>query len=216
MSQIDDLKKKIGSLKNTTKTKASAKAKSASAKKTSTRQTPKRKTETRPATKEKVAPKKDDPLKPLELKQEMFCQEYLIDLNATQAAIRAGYTEKSARVTASKMLTNANIQARVQELFDARAKRVQVDQDYVLRTIIDTVERCNQTVKPVLNKAGDHQLTETKDGEGLAYIFDAGNTLRGAELLGKHLKMFTDKVEQSGPNGGPVETVTRIELVAPE
>lgn len=81
---------------------------------------------------------------------------------------------------------------------DARAKRVEVTADYVLNTIVETIERCRQSVRPKVNKAGEHELTETPDGEGLAYVFDAGNALRGAELLGKHLKLFTDKIEHSG------------------
>lgn len=49
-------------------------------------------------------------------KQEMFCREYLVDLNATQAAIRAGYSDKTARSQANRMLTNVDIEKRIQEL----------------------------------------------------------------------------------------------------
>jgi phage terminase small subunit len=138
----------------------------------------------------------------------MFCQEYLIDLNGTQAAIRAGYAPRSANVTASQLLTKPNIQRRVQELFDARSKRVQVNQDYVLSVIVETIERCRQSVRPKLARDGEHDLTETPTGEGLAYVFDAANILRGTDQLGRHLKMFTDKVEHTGKDGGAVKLIT--------
>lgn len=69
-----------------------------------------------------------------------------------------------------------------------RAERVEVTQDYVLRTIVDTIERCKQA-EPVRGKDGE------ETGE---YKFDSSAVLKGAELLGKHLKLFTDKTELSG------------------
>lgn len=68
----------------------------------------------------------------LNLKQEQFCQEYIIDLNATQAYIRAGYEEKSANVTSSQLLANPKVQLRIQELMDERARRTEITQDKVL------------------------------------------------------------------------------------
>jgi len=124
-------------------------------------------------------------------KQEQFCQEYLIDLNATQAAIRAGYSEKTANEQGARLLANVSIQARLKELQDARQQRVQVDQDYVLKTILDTIERCKQA-EPVMIKE-DGEWVET--GE---YKFDANAVLKGAELLGKHLAMWTDKTKIEG------------------
>ena len=59
-------------------------------------------------------------------KQERFCREYLIDLNATQAAIRAGYAEGSAKVTASRLLSNANVAARIAELQEKTARKVEI------------------------------------------------------------------------------------------
>lgn len=124
-------------------------------------------------------------------KQEQFCQEYLIDLNATQAAIRAGYSEKTANEQGAQNLAKLSIQARIKELQDARQQRVQIDQDYVLKTIVETVERCKQA-EPVMIKE-DGEWVES--GE---YKFDATNVLKGAELLGKHLAMWTDKTKIEG------------------
>jgi phage terminase small subunit len=64
-------------------------------------------------------------------------------------------------------------------------------------------------------KNGEPVLIEDENGLLVpGYTFDAGSVLRGAELLGRHLKMFTDKVEHGGTGGGSLEMITRIELVA--
>ena len=73
-------------------------------------------------------------------KQEQFCQEYLIDLNGTQAAIRAGYSKNSANDIAAQNLAKPNIQARVAELKAKRNKKVEIDQIYVLKTLKTIIE----------------------------------------------------------------------------
>jgi phage terminase small subunit len=70
-------------------------------------------------------------------KQEMFCKEYLIDLNATQAAIRAGYSKKTAKEQGCENLTKPNIQIKIAELKESRSKRVEVDSDYVLKELLN-------------------------------------------------------------------------------
>lgn len=135
-------------------------------------------------------------------KQQRFVEEYLVDLNATQAAIRAGYSEKTAYSIGDENLKKPEIAKSIQEAMNKRAKRTEVNADYVLRTITETIERCKQA-EPVLDREGQ------PTGE---YRFDSTAVLKGAELLGKHLKMFTDKTELTGANGGPIN-VSRIELV---
>lgn len=138
-------------------------------------------------------------------KQEAFVREYLIDLNGTQAAIRAGYSAKTAEVQASRLLSNAKVAATVQAAMDKRAERTEITADYVLESIVSTMERCKQ-VEPIFDRKGDPVLVETPDGEmARAYTFNAAGVLKGAELLGKHLKLFTDKVEHTGKDGGPIE-----------
>ena len=66
-------------------------------------------------------------------KQEQFCKEYIIDLNATQAAIRAGYSEKTAEAQASRLLTNVKVSNRIQELKQKRSERTEIKADDVLR-----------------------------------------------------------------------------------
>lgn len=134
----------------------------------------------------------------LTAKQQRFVAEYLVDLNATQAAIRAGYAAKRADATGYENLRKPEVAAAVSESMKARESRTQITQDYVLKTIVDTVERCRQA-SPVLDRRGEPVMVELPDGSTApAYAFDAQAVLKGAELLGKHLKLFTDKVEHSG------------------
>lgn len=144
---------------------------------------------------------KDDKLTP---KQELFVKEYLVELNATQAAIKAGYSKKTAEVIGFENLRKPKIQAAIQAAMDQRAERTKITADYVLNTIHETVERCRQAY-PVLDRKGNQVYAETPDGEMLpAYTFDSKGVLKGCELLGKHLKLFTEKHEHTGADGGPV------------
>jgi len=116
-------------------------------------------------------------------KQEAFVSEYLVDLNATQAAIRAGYAEKSADVEGSRLLVNTKVAKAVAAAQAKRSERTEITQDYVLAVITNTIERCQQA-----KAVTDHDGEET--GE---WTFNANAVLKGAELLGRHLAMFTDK-----------------------
>lgn len=93
----------------------------------------------------------------------MFCREYLVDLNGTQAAIRAGYSENTANEQAAQLLAKLSIKEYVQSLMDERAKRVDITADYVLNTIQEVTERCKQGV-PVLvdgQETGNGSLSQT-------------------------------------------------------
>lgn len=128
-------------------------------------------------------------------KQSLFVDEYLKDLNATQAAIRAGYSKKTADQQASRLLTNVKVREYLAQRQSERSKRIEITQDFVLQTILETVQRCRQ-VAPVLDRAGNQIFVETPDGEEApAFEFDAKNVLKGLELLGKHLRVFSDKDE---------------------
>ena len=129
----------------------------------------------------------------LTTQQQRFVEEYLIDLNATQAAIRAGYSQKTAYSQGQRLLKNVEIGKTISEAQKKREERTNITQDYVLQSITETIERCKQAV-PVLDKKGNPLMIETAGGElAPAYTFQAANVLKGSELLGKHLGMFVDR-----------------------
>ena len=131
----------------------------------------------------------------LTMKQKCFVEEYLVDLNATQAAIRADYSPKTARAIGAENLTKPDIAKAVTEAMANRSERTMVDQDWVLDAIVSTVKRCQQAM-PITDKNGEPVMVETPNGNmAPAYKFDAAAVLRGAELAGKHLGMFKDKVD---------------------
>ncbi|MCL2548572.1 MAG: terminase small subunit [Symbiobacteriaceae bacterium] len=121
-------------------------------------------------------------------KQEYFCQQYLIDRNATQAAIRAGYSEKTARTQAAQLLAKLSIRSRVHELQKEQAERLCIDADWTVLRFVELAERCMQ-ITPVME--WDRASKEyVPTGE---YQFDSRGANRALELLGKHLGMFSDK-----------------------
>lgn len=124
----------------------------------------------------------------LTAKQQQFVKEYLVDLNATQAAIRAGYSQKNADKIGSELLGKTRVAQAVQEAMDKRSEKVEITADYVLSTIKETVEKCKQEEQ--------HQAV-----------------FKGCELLGKHLKLFTEKTEVSGINGKPIESKWTVEFI---
>lgn len=106
-------------------------------------------------------------------KQSAFVREYLVDLNATQAAIRAGYSAKTAEQQGPRLLGNVEVAAAVQKGMDKRAQKVGITAEEVLTDII-------------------------RIGNSAEAAEDFPAALKARELLGKHLKLFTDKVEISG------------------
>jgi phage terminase small subunit len=137
-------------------------------------------------------------------KQELFCQEYIIDLNATQASIRAGYSEKTATTQGPRLLENVGVRERINELQAARSERTEITADYVLRTIQETIERCKQAVPVMEHCPFEKKLVPT--GE---YKFEHNGVLKGCELLGKHLKLFTEKHELTGKDGAPLGSILK-------
>lgn len=133
-------------------------------------------------------------------KQVRFCEEYLIDLNATQAAIRAGYSEKTAKQIASENLAKPDLHAYIAELQQKRSQRTEITSDFVLSGLKEVAERCLQK-SPVLE--WDHVakgLVQKRDGDGNnIWEFDSTGANRSFELLGKHLGLFEKDNEQKKP-----------------
>lgn len=134
-------------------------------------------------------------------RQQRFVDEYLVDLNATRAAVRAGYAQGSADVHATRLLAHASVRAAIDAAIAKRSERTEITQDYVLKTIRETIERCSQA-RAVLTKKGEHVFVETPSGQMQpAYTFEPFAVLKGAELLAKHLGMLVDKKELTGKDG---------------
>jgi len=156
-------------------------------------------------------------------KQEMFCREYLIDLNATQAAIRAGYSENTARKIGSENLTKPDVQNRIAELKANRNEQVNIDAAYVLRRLVEIdqmdvldIVKDDLSLKPVSEwpptwrryiSGFDVAEMFENSGEGgareLAGILKKikwPDNVKNLELLGKHISVmaFKEQVEQSG------------------
>ena len=118
-------------------------------------------------------------------KQQRFVEEYLIDLNATQSAIRAGYSEKTAAVIGAENLIKPNIAKAIAEAQEKLSNKAQV-----------TVE---MVVQGLLNEAKDLSEGSTQSARVSAWAH-----------LGKHLGMFKDKIEHTGPNGGPIDLSLKV------
>lgn len=126
-------------------------------------------------------------------KERRFVEEYPIDFNATQAAIRAGYSKKSAAVIGHENLRKPKIQDALNETRKSLTERTELSEAYIVNSVIDTMERCKQAV-PVLDKQGKPVMVETPDGDlAPAYAFQPAHILKGSEILGKHLGMFDGK-----------------------
>lgn len=122
-------------------------------------------------------------------KQKRFCQEYLIDLNATQAAIRAGYSEKSAYSVEQRMLKNVEVKKYIAEQME-RLKNEKISSAQEVLEYLTSVMRGEQKEQVPLMYY-DKQILEEKS----ASIKDR---LKAAELLGKRYALFTEKLEVEG------------------
>ena len=133
--------------------------------------------------------------KELSAKQELFCEEYMLDLNATQAYKRAGYTainDNVAGVQGHRLLKNTKIHARIKDLMDERKDVLLIDAYFVVEQLKESNQRCMSKVTPVLewdpvNKEMAHKQDEAGNK---VYEFDSSGANKSAELLGRHLGIF--------------------------
>ena len=174
-------------------------------------------------------------------KQRKFCDEYLIDLNATQAAIRAGYSPKTAEQTASRLLRNVKVQEYIAKRQKELSRSTEITQERVIKELAliafsnnadyahvvekkmkaevggALVDVLDEDGKPVMYRTVEPVLTEElteeqkralavikKGREGLEVT--SSDKVKALELLGKHLGIFTDKIEAN------VNDTTRSEL----
>lgn len=127
----------------------------------------------------------------LTAKQRRFCDEYLIDLNATQAAIRAGYSEKNARNIASENLAKPNIKAYIDERMAEKESQLIATQDEVLKYLTSVLRGESQSTEIVVEGTGDG----CSEARTLKKEPSEKERLRAAEMLGKRYGLYTDKVE---------------------
>ena len=150
----------------------------------------------------------------LTAKQKRFVEEYLIDLNATQAAIRAGYSPNSARDIGSENLTKPHIRARVDEALAERSKRTGINADRVVRELariafVNAADVINFDTATLSENASEDDTAAiasvkvktipTDAGEGVEREIRMCDKLKALELLGKHLGMFNNDPESNVP-----------------
>lgn len=129
-------------------------------------------------------------------KQEQFVREYVIDFNGTQAAIRAGYSEKSAKVEASRLLTNADVSCAIAELVEEKKQRCKVDADYVVQNLTEILERSKSGQIKMRFDPVEREMVAVRDDEGRpVWEFDSMGANKAAELIGKSIGMFTDRIK---------------------
>ncbi len=157
-------------------------------------------------------------------KQKRFVAEYLVDLNATAAAKRAGYSEKTACEQAARLLANVKVQTAVQEAKQARQERTEITQDMVLR---ETAKLAFFDIRKMFDKNGkpldismldddtaavlvglDVQDVTDNDGDYVGFVkkYKMADKIKALELLGKHLGTWEPK------DDGPKDETTEDDL----
>ena len=126
-------------------------------------------------------------------KQKLFAAEYLIDHNATQAAIRAGYSAKSADVIGYQLLGKTSVSDAITGLQAARSSRTEITQDWALTSLQKVYERCMD-----------------------ADTFNAAGACRAIELISKILGLLSDRVQLTGAGGGPIAVEQADKPIDPE
>jgi len=153
---------------------------------------------------------REQPETGLNEKQERFCQEYIKDLNGTQAAIRAGYSKRAASQGASELLANPKVAFRVAELKEASLRRNETEADMLLRQLVeqatadvaDIIDE-NGNLKPIkewplawrqgLITGLDIQRIQGDDAETIVHKVRMADRTKSRELLGKHIKVLAWK-----------------------
>jgi phage terminase small subunit len=155
-------------------------------------------------------------------KQNRFVAEFLKDLNATQAAIRAGYSPKAANSKGSQLYANAKVRAEIDAAIERRSERVVVEIDDVLRELLTfsrldlgkafaedgsllPVKEMPEEVRRAISGIDVEELFDGR-GEGRKHVGNIRKVrfwdkAKGLELLGRHLKMWTDKLSLTGKDG---------------
>ena len=146
-------------------------------------------------------------------KEAVFCREYLIDLNATQAAIRAGYSARSAQDNAYRLIKRPHVRCEIDRLMAERSRRTGVTADRVLQELAriafanpnDVLDLENGTVREGLSDddaaliAGvKFKVVPNREGQSVEREIKLYDKVKALELLGRHLSLFEDKLKVDG------------------
>ena len=172
---------------------------------------------------------------PLNDRQARFVAEYLLDLNATQAAIRAGYSAATASQTGARLLANVKVAAAIAEAQAARSRRTEVTADRVVlelaRVAFGDPRRVMSwgpggvRLRPSAELADEEaaivaEVGADRDGGGRHGPAQGGGQAGRARLLGRHLGMFGERADPGAvagaPEPGPLETVADVRREAAE
>ncbi len=133
-------------------------------------------------------------------RQELFVSEYLLDLNATKAAIRAGYSSKTAHSCGPRLLDNAAVAAAIAAAKQTRSEATNIDAAWVLRQAVQVYQRCVQEIRPVVHPKTRQQLKD-EQGQPL-FSFNASAANRALEIIGKHCDVAAFAPEKLAVSGG--------------
>lgn len=134
-------------------------------------------------------------MRKLTAKQALFVEEFLVDVNAKEAAIRAGYAEKRAKQEGYKLRRKPHVRAAIDKAMAARLEHTKAGQEWVVARLVENVERAMQ-------------LEPVTDGEGNStgeHIYQGSVANKALELLGRHAGMFPNRHEHTGKNGEPIK-----------
>ena len=140
-------------------------------------------------------------------KQARFCEEYMVDLNATQAAIRAGYSPASAKTVGPRLLENVGVQKLIAQLQAEQSRRTGVSTDRVVRELakiafVNAADLIDPKTASLKSDASHDDLAAVQTvkvkmfGDGLEQEVKLADKLRALDLLGKHLGMYKDTSEK--------------------
>lgn len=145
-------------------------------------------------------------------KERLFYHEYLVDLNATQAAIRAGYSEKSAAVLAARLLRKVHIRDAIELEMQKREKRTDITADKVIKELakiafsdprklfnsqgkLQPITDLDENTASIISSIESVTVGNAEYGIGEITKIKLWDKIRALELLGKHLKLFSDRIE---------------------
>lgn len=129
--------------------------------------------------------------KKLTARRMRFCDEYLIDLNATQAAIRAGYSKKTAQVISAELMADPRVKQFIADRMAEKESELIADQNEVLKYLTSVMRGDTQSEIVVVEGTGDG----CSEARAMQKAPDEKERLKAAELLGKRYGLYTEKVE---------------------